>query len=78
MTDLIVLQALHDHPGVVMTTAELSAALGVTEGEAAGRIAALTTGGYLAGPVQVRSARGEWSEIGVKLTERGRDLLGVE
>ncbi len=78
MTDLVALQAVHDHPGVVMTTVELAAALGVAQEEAEARIATLKDGGYLTGPMQSRSTGGEWSEIGFKLTANGRYVLGVE
>ncbi len=78
MTDLVALRAVHEYAGAVMTTAELAAALDVLEDEAAARIAALTKDGYISLPMQVRSEDGEWSEIGVKLTPAGRDLLGVE
>ena len=78
MTDLVALHAVRNHPGVVMATAELAVALGVTEDEAAARIAKLTTDGYLTGPMQVRSTSGAWSEIGFKLTVNASDLLEAE
>ncbi len=78
VADLVALTAVHEHLGVVMTTAELARALGVKDEEAAARITALTNQGYLSLPIQSRSAEGEWSAIGVRLTARGRDLLGVE
>jgi len=73
--DLAVLRAVQKHPRRVMTTRELAAALGIAEKEAATRVAALVHDGHLAGPLQVRSVGGVWSEIGFKLTETGRHLL---
>ena len=78
MADLVALKAVHEHPRVVMTTAELAAALGVPEDEAATRITTLAMDGFLYGPMQVRSVAGVWSGIGFKLTTRARALLGVE
>ena len=76
--DLVALRAVHGHPRRVMTTAELAAALDVAEDEAAARISTLTDEGYVSLPMQVRSTQGEWSGIGVELTEAGRDFLGAE
>ncbi len=78
MSDLVALRAVAEHSRRVMTTSELATALQLTDDEAAARITALTKDGYLSGPVQYRSESGEWSEIGVKVTEDGRDRLGAE
>ncbi len=78
VTDVRVLRAVHEHDGVVMTTAALAAALGVAEDEAAARITELTNDGLLSPPMQSRSRGGVWSEIGVKVTENGRGVLEAE
>ena len=77
MSDLVVLRAVAEHS---TRDDDVRARDGspVTDDEAAARITALTKDGYLSGPVQYRSESGEWSEIGVKVTEDGRDPLGAE
>ena len=78
VTDVRVLKAVHEHDGVVMTTAALAVALGVAEDEADARITELTKDGLLSSPTQCRSRGGVWSEIGVKVTENGRGVLEAE
>ena len=78
MTDLDALKAIHHHPQRSVTTAELAEALGVPKDEAAARITVLAKDGFVAGPMLYRSVTGAWTEIGVNLTESGRDLVTAQ
>ncbi len=75
MTDLDALKAIHHHPQRSVTTAELAEVLGVAKDEAEARITALAKDGFVAGPMEYRSVTGAVTEIGVNLTETGRDVV---
>jgi hypothetical protein len=78
MTDLLALQAVHEHPRPLMPTAALAAVLEVTEDEASARITTLVSDGFLFGPMWAGFEGAEWTEQGVSLTRKARELLGVK